>query len=113
SVEMDAEGEDLIRKKMGYFLADEEIFRHVTEETGTGNRRHPLTFILEAADELAYKTADIEDAFVKGFISYYALQRELRELEHKYPDCPFRPLEKLNHFFERGMEKQISHPEAY
>lgn len=113
SVEMDAEGGDLIRKKMGYFLADEETFRHVTEETGTGNRRHPLTFILEAADDLAYKTADIEDAFVKGFISYYALQRELRELEHKYPDCPFRPLEKLNHFFERGMEKQISHPEAY
>ncbi len=65
SVEMDAEGGNIIRKKMGYFLADEETFRHVTEETGTGNRRHPLTFILEAADDLAYKTADIEDAFVK------------------------------------------------
>ena len=34
-------------------------------ETGAGNCRHPLTFILEAADDIAYKTADIEDAFVK------------------------------------------------
>ena len=61
---------DIREKKMGYFLADEKIFRHVTEATGAGNRRHPLTFILEAADDLAYKTADIEDAFVKGFIAY-------------------------------------------
>ncbi len=30
--------------------------------------RHPLTFILEAADDIAYKTADIEDAFVKRFL---------------------------------------------
>ena len=56
-------------KKMGYYLADEEIFRKVTETTGAGNNRHPLTYILEAADDLAYKTADIEDAFVKGFIT--------------------------------------------
>ena len=55
----------------------------------------------------------MEDAFVKGFISYYALQRELKELEERHPDSPFRPLEKLNRFFERGIEKQISHPEAY
>ena len=26
--------------------------------------------MLEAADDLAYKTADIEDSFVKGFIRY-------------------------------------------
>ena len=87
---------DIREKKMGYFLADEEIFRHVTEATGAGNRRHPLTFILEAADDLAYKTADIEDAFVKGFIAYNTLQNELKELERKCPDSPFKPSEKLN-----------------
>ena len=73
-------------KKMGYYLADEEIFRKVTETTGAGNNRHPLTYILEAADDLAYKTADIEDAFVKGFITYYTLERELAPLEQNYPE---------------------------
>ena len=35
----------------------------------------------EAADDIAYKTADIEDAFVKGFLSYYKI---LEELKNKY-----------------------------
>ena len=73
-------------KKMGYYLADEEIFRKVTETTGAGNSRHPLTYILEAADDLAYKTADIEDAFVKGFITYYTLEQELAPLERACPE---------------------------
>lgn len=39
--------------------------------------RHPLTYLLEAADDIAYSTADLEDAFKKGlftldqFIEYY------------------------------------------
>lgn len=36
---------------------------------------------MEAADDIAYKTADIEDAFVKGFISYHQLESELVVLE--------------------------------
>ena len=83
SVEINEESGNIKDKKMGYYLADEEIFRSVTEATGAGNRRHPLTFILEAADDLAYKTADIEDAFVKGFITYYILERELEPLQTK------------------------------
>ena len=48
------------------------------QATGTNGSRHPLTFILEAADDIAYKTADIEDAFVKGFrLLMLKLYREL------------------------------------
>ena len=45
--------------------------------------RHPLTFILEAADDIAYKTADIEDAFVKRFLTYHSLRDELRKLQNR------------------------------
>ena len=100
-------------KKMGYYLADESTFRKVTEATGAGSRRHPLTFILEAADDLAYKTADIEDAFVKGFISYYTLEKELAAIEDKYQDAGFRPLEKLRQLYERGRKKGVNSPESY
>ena len=51
--------------------------RRFCKETGTNGRRHPLTYILEAADDIAYKTADIEDAFIKGFLSYHQLKEEL------------------------------------
>ena len=100
-------------KKMGYYLADEAVFHRVTEATGAGNNRHPLTYILEAADDLAYKTADIEDAFVKGFISYYTLERELAPLERACPESPFKPLEKLRQLYERGLKKGVGNPESY
>lgn len=100
-------------KKMGYYYADREIYEDIAADTGTGNSRHPLTYILEAADDLAYKTADIEDAFVKGFISYYDLERELMQLNEKYPDPEFNALEKLHTYYERGKLKKAGSPESY
>ena len=113
STEINEKSGNLKDKKMGYYLADEKIFRNVTAATGAGNNRHPLTYILEAADDLAYKTADIEDAFVKGFISYNTLERELESLERAIPESPFRPLEKLRQLYERGIGKGVSNPESY
>ena len=100
-------------KKMGYYFADEELFRTIVKETGAEGKRHPLTFILEAADDIAYKTADIEDAFVKGFISYYQLKKELSNLQEKYPDNPFRPLDKLEHKYQSGLKRNVKNPEEY
>ena len=113
STEINEQSENIKDKKMGYYLADEKIFRNVTEATGVGNNRHPLTYILEAADDLAYKTADIEDAFVKGFITYYTLERELACLEREIPQSPFKPHEKLCRLYERGIGKGVSNPESY
>ena len=113
STGINTESGDIREKKMGYYLADEETFKRITEATGAGDRRHPLTYILEAADDLAYKTADIEDAFVKGFITYYTLEKELAPIEEFYRDAGFRPLEKLRQLYERGKKKCVDSPESY
>lgn len=120
STEINEESVNIKDKKLGYYLADEQIFRDVTETTGTGNNRHPLTYILEAADDLAYKTADIEDAFVKGFLSYFMLEKELAPLEEEMQkmaggsgEIRFRPLYKLRQLYRRGTEKGVSDPESY
>lgn len=113
SVEIHADSGNIKEKKMGYYFADEAVFRKVTETTGARNCRHPLTFILEAADDLAYKTADIEDAFVKGFLTYYILERELEPLEQRYEQSVFHPLEKLHQLYERGEKKGVNSPESY
>ena len=68
-------------------------------------KRQPLTYILEAADDLAYKTADIEDAFVKGFLSYHAFKEELVCLNEQYPDSGFDGVLKLKELYQRGQEK--------
>lgn len=64
-------------KKMGYFTAEQQIFEDVTRSTGAEGCRYPLTFLLESADDIAYKTADIEDAAVKKLISYNQLLEEI------------------------------------
>ncbi len=40
--------EEITSKKVGYFFAEEEAFKTVTEITGAGTSRHPLTFILRS-----------------------------------------------------------------
>lgn len=75
-------GRDVARHKMGYYYAEGEAFLHIADIMGTRREdgrfcRHPLAFFLEAADDIAYATADLEDAFKKGlftlreFIDYF------------------------------------------
>jgi dGTPase len=66
---------------MGYYRAEEALFREITEQTGAVGCRYPLTYLLEAADDIAYLTADIEDAVKKGVLSYPTLLHELQAAE--------------------------------
>ena len=115
SLEINTKSGDIKDKKLGYYYADEEMFREIEEATGTNGCRHPLTFILEAADDIAYKTADIEDAFVKGFISYHDLLEELTEMEERYAreGNSFSPSGKLKELYDRGRYLHMESPEEY
>lgn len=116
SLEMNPKSGDIKDRKMGYYFADQEIFEDISKETGTNRKRHPLTFILEAADDIAYKTADIEDAFVKGFLSYHKLLEELTELQELYfrgGGGGFQPADKLTELYLRAKEMHVENPEEY
>jgi dGTPase len=74
SLSFDKESTDKRKKKPGYFYAEDEMFNKVAENVGTKLNtgkitRHPLAYILEAADDIAYATADLEDAVKKGLVS--------------------------------------------
>lgn len=115
SLELDPKSGNIKDKKLGYYYADEEIFHEVVTAAGTKGCRHPLAFILEAADDIAYKTADIEDAFVKGFLSFHKLMEELKELEDTYAQVrnPFSPSVRLQELYDRGQDIHAENPEEY
>lgn len=116
SIEISKKSGDIKTKKMGYYYADADIYEDIARETGTNGNRHPLTFILEAADDIAYKTADIEDAFVKGYLSYHKLLDELEELQIRYRSSmsdKFLPADKLKELYMRGKERHVEKPEEY
>ncbi len=126
---------DIKRKKMGYFYADRENYQLVQSANGTDGNRHPLAFILEAADDIAYKTADIEDAIKKGCISYRRLVEELKEAQDAAKISMFlepqindkhseddkqgslalleQLIGKLEVYYDRAVEKQYENPELY
>ena len=51
------------KPKFGYFQSEEEAFRRVISRLGMDPMaRHPLCFLVEAADDICYQIMDIEDA---------------------------------------------------
>lgn len=113
STEIDKKSGDIRTKKMGYYYADQEVFQEIQKSTGTNGKRHPLAFVLEAADDIAYKTADIEDAFKKGCITYDQLVQELRNYKPDQQDDAYGKLvELLEYRYRRAIEKEMDHPYA-
>ena len=57
-------------KKPGYFVSEEGTVNWVRKCTGLSEgQRHPLTWLLEACDDIAYSTLDIEDGIKKRILS--------------------------------------------
>lgn len=69
--------ENILTKKLGYFCSEKEFVESIRKETKTENIRNPLTYILEAADDIAYLTADIEDAIKKKIINFNELKKQI------------------------------------
>ncbi|MDO5574516.1 MAG: deoxyguanosinetriphosphate triphosphohydrolase, partial [bacterium] len=101
-------------KKMGYYYADRDVFNDIEESTGTRGCRHPLTFLLEAADDIAYKTADIEDAYKKGCLSFEKFLWELNEKKADVAEAAYSQMvEDLQKRYDKALERRIDNPEIY
>ncbi len=65
-------------EKHGFFASEAEIVKEAWEETGLQEgARHPLTYIMEACDDIAYSVLDAEDIVKKGLASFYDLVNHL------------------------------------
>ena len=73
-------------KKYGVFHSELELFAEVADRCGlipVGDnswRRHPLAWLVEAADDIAYLTVDFEDGQRLGLIDYGELERLFLQL---------------------------------
>lgn len=57
-------------KKAGYFESERDVVEWIRAETGLlEGQRHPLTWIMEACDDIAYSVLDVDDLLKKGIIS--------------------------------------------
>ncbi|GAB5351932.1 Deoxyguanosinetriphosphate triphosphohydrolase [Qipengyuania sp. 483] len=73
-------------KKFGLFDSEVDLFLDAAKtlglpcqshDAGLWWKRHPLVFIVEAADDICYNIVDLEDAFTTGELSYETVKRLL------------------------------------
>lgn len=82
-------------KKFGFFVDDAISYRGIYEHMGFeadsagAYCRHPLAFLVEAADDICYGIIDLEDAHKCGIVSY----RTARELLNGVAGIPLEQLE--------------------
>lgn len=104
SLKVDKASPDVRRHKLGCYYGDRDSFLRISQIVGTRGEngeifRHPLTYMLEAADDIAYATADLEDAFAKGlftlndFIAFFKDSFDWeRSQQHNKPEYYSRQL---------------------
>ena len=82
-------GHSYLMKKPGFYLSEEEYIVRLRKELSLDEYcRFPLTWIMEAADDISYCVADLEDAVEKRIFSAEQLYQHLREAwgEHQQGD---------------------------
>jgi dGTPase len=78
-----------LKKKPGFYYSEKEFVGEIKEvlEVKSGYR-FPITYIMEAADDISYLTADLEDAVEKGILSldevYHIIKRECEKENEDY-----------------------------
>lgn len=90
-------------KKYGFFQSDKTFFQEVAAELGLipnktgdhiGYERHPLAYLVEAADDICYTIIDFEDGINLGLISEdYALEYLIKLVKDSIDSSKYNTLE--------------------
>ena len=93
--------------KFGYFESEAPIIDWIREKVGlTEGQRHPLTWLMEACDDIAYSVLDVEDAIKKSLVSPEDVLAFLRNQEQ------ITILKDLSRTLDVDFEKADRHPRA-
>lgn len=92
-----------VKKKGGYFSSERSVVEWIRAQTGLSEgQRHPVTWIMEACDDIAYSVLDVDDVLKKGVMSPDDV---LVILRHKVPRDP--TVKGLHDLFGRIEEKDL------
>ena len=80
-------GFDYRQKKPGFYYSEQPLIRSTWKNLDIKeNCRFPLVYIMEAADDISYCIADLEDAVDKGILSFRGLSFWLKKVWQEFSD---------------------------
>lgn len=72
-------------KKRGIFQSERDYFNKIAKKTSIisddSYYRHPLSYIMEAADSICYLVMDLEDGYNKKWYNYDYVKSELKDID--------------------------------
>lgn len=96
---------DISDKKFGFFQSQRDFFLELTQDLGLLKKdgkalryhRHPLTFLVEAADDICYTIIDFEDGINLGLISEdFALEYLINLVKDKINTKKYNQIKKAS-----------------
>jgi dGTPase len=77
-----AQSNELVEKKQelskpGFFASENEIVRKIRNLAGTTDCRHPVTYLVEAADDIVYCSVDLEDGIRRDTLDWAEVHQQL------------------------------------
>lgn len=103
SIEGNKKGKDFAycQKKFGYFVSESNDYAKIIETLGLKeHQRHPLTYLLEAADDIAYSVSDVEDGHKLGTITLELIKKAFDD------NCCTQELDDLK-IFENNLDLYV------
>jgi dGTPase len=70
---------EIRKRKFGYFVSEEQAYNEVNATLNLNNKRHPIVYLLEAADDIAFCAADLEDGVKIGIVDRIDIERVFSE----------------------------------
>ena len=93
---------EIAKKKFGYFVTETETYKKINDWLKLKHRRSPITYLLEAADDIAYSAADIEDGVKLGIISIEKIKEIFNENLSTNKDEVLNDLSKIENNLSQG-----------
>lgn len=80
---------DYLKKKPGYYYSEKDFIEKIQKTLDVKEGcRFPITYIMEAADDISYLTADLEDSVEKGILTldevYNLIKKECEKEDEHY-----------------------------
>lgn len=96
---------NISEKKFGFFQSEAKTFKIIAEHIGLKSKsipdslawfRHPLSFLVEAADDICYKIVDLEDAYKMHLIDFDTIKNLLCEIIASGKNGDTKKIDSLN-----------------
>ncbi|MCD4757418.1 MAG: dGTPase [Arcobacteraceae bacterium] len=100
-----------LKKKAGYYYSEKEFVETVLDTLQIEHGyRFPITYIMEAADDISYLSADMEDAVDKGILTlekiYELIVLETKVVNEKYGTDTTMLLDVVEKNYKKAKEKE-------